>query len=112
MKLVDSPISKEEIEHMAKDGFGMFVKGVVDVEKRIIVLDAPLHADEEAYLLSLGSKQQHLWGINIYPELDTPDYIEFDSMINVRPSQQNLSRSVDDSSLQQLIREIVAELIP
>lgn len=111
MKLVDTSITKKEIETIAKEGFGTLVKAVVDVNKRVMVIDAPLHADQEAYLLSLGSKQNDLWGINLYPELVGEDYIEFDSMINLRPSQNNLSRSIDDVNIQKQIREIVNNLI-
>lgn len=54
-----------------------------------------MHADEEAGLLEDGSGQRSLWGINLYPaEYGSPDWVEFDSMINLRPLQQNRSRSV------------------
>lgn len=111
MKLVDSPITNAELNSLAKSGFGNFIKAVVDVEKKIMVVGASLHADEEAHLLTLGSKQQDLWGINIYPELDGDDAIEFDSMINVRPSQHNLTRGVESGELQSQIRAIVNSLI-
>ncbi len=91
---------------MAQDGFGHLVKAVVDVEKEIIVVDAELHADQEAKLLEQGSKQSDLWGINLYPGQDD-DFIEFDSMINIRPSDNNSSLSVEDEQVRKRIREIV-----
>jgi hypothetical protein len=54
-----------------------------------------MHADEEAALLAEGSTQADLWGINLYPELPEEDWLEFDSMINLRPSWGNRSRGVD-----------------
>lgn len=73
---------------MAEGLFGNMVKAVVDVDRKVMALDGELRADEEALLLESGSRQESLWGINIYPELEGPDRIEFDSMINIRPSQE------------------------
>ena len=111
MKLIDKPISNTELYNTAKQGFGNLVKAVVDVTKKIMVIDASLHADQEAYLLSHGSKQEDLWGINLYPELSGDDFIEFDSMINLRPSQGNNTRSVDNPKIQKQIRKMVKILV-
>lgn len=92
--------------------FGDLVKAVVDIDRRIMALDAELHADQEAVLLDQGSSQKSLWGINLYPELfGTTDFIEFDSMINLRPSQGNMSRGVDDLEVQQRICDIVKDMV-
>jgi len=107
MKTVEKEISIKELKDMSSKMFGNLVKAVVDIEKGILVVDAELHSDEEAYLLQLGSKQENLWGINIYPDLDKKERIEFDSMINLRPSQNNNSRGVDDEEIQRKILDIV-----
>lgn len=104
-------ISRDELAEMARAIFGDFVKGVVDVEKKIFAVDAELHADLETVLLEKGSKQDVLWGINLYPEENGEDFIEFDSMINIRPRQGNRSRSVENLELQKKIREIVTKLV-
>lgn len=104
-------ISRGELAEMAERMFGGLVKGVVDVEKGIMVVNADLHADEEAALIEAGSKQDNLWGINLYPEEAGEDFIEFDSMINVRPRQNNRSRSVESVELQKEIRGIVSKLV-
>lgn len=111
MRIVDAPISLADIKSMAGSRFGNLVKAVVDVERRIMALDAELHADEEALLLENGSLQENLWGINIYPELEASERIEFDSVINIRPSQGNLSRGVDDQAIREKIVQIVAGLV-
>lgn len=90
---------------------GMMVKGVVDVEKGLLAIDAELHADLEQMLLQNGSKQDHLWGINLYPEDEGEDFIEFDSMINVRPRQNNPSRSVEDPEIRAKVIEVVEKWI-
>lgn len=111
MKQVDS-ITLSELEDMAENMYGELVKAVVDIEKRLVVVDAGLHVDEEQLLLEHGSKQADLWGINLYPEYyGEDDFVEFDSMINIRPEQNNRSRSVDDKKIQDTIRDIIAEVV-
>ncbi len=90
--------------------FGDFAKAVIDVEKGIMAIGGELHADEEKSLLEDGSKQEHLWGINIYIENDKYN-IEFDSMINLRAWQNNRSRGVDDPEIQKKITKIVEKLV-
>jgi len=92
---------------MAEERFGVLVKAVIDVEKEVMAVDAELHADEEALLLEKGSRQEDLWGINIYPEMPENEQVEFDSMINLRPSQGNRTRGVDSPKIRQKIIEIV-----
>jgi hypothetical protein len=75
----------------------------------LIALDAELHSDLEAALLDDGSKQKGLWGINLYPEMKVDRFIEFDSMINMRPSQGNRSHGVDDEKTSRRISDIAAK---
>ena len=111
MKIVKEKIERKELKEMAASGFGNFVKAVVDVENEIIAVDAELHSDEEALLLENGSEQNDLWGINLYPELEGKDFVEFDSMINLRPSQGNRSRGVSDPRIRQKIKVIIDRLV-
>ena len=111
MKIIKDKISIKELKEMSAQMFGNFVKAVVDIEKKIMAVDSELHADEEALLLENGSEQRNLWGINIYPELSGDDFIEFDSMINLRPSQENRSRGVDNPEIRKKILEIVNQLV-
>jgi len=107
MIIVSESISLAELKKMAEERFGNLVKAVIDVKKEIMAVDAELHADEEALLLEKGSRQEDLWGINIYPEMPENERIEFDSMINIRPSQGNRTRGVDAPEIRQKIMEIV-----
>ena len=66
---------------------------------------------EEQLLLAQGSQQANLWGINLYPDLGEDHWVEFDSMINLRPAQGNLSRGVDSPEVQRRVREIVGRLV-
>ena len=107
MKIVEEQITIKELKEMSSKMFGSLVKAVVDIEQEILVVDAGLHSDQEAYLLERGSKQKDLWGINIHPELKGDERIEFDSMINLRPIDGNFSRGIDDTKIQKKILDIV-----
>jgi hypothetical protein len=111
MVVIDAPISLADLRALAEGRFGNLVKAVVDVERKIMAIDGELHADEEALLLEQGSRQENLWGINIYPDLEGSDRIEFDSVINIRPSQGNRSRGVDDDTIRDKIVQVVGGLI-
>lgn len=111
MKLVKDSISVAELRKMAKQRFGDLVKAVVDIDRGMMALDGELHSDEEALLLENGSEQKHLWGINIYPDLTGDDFIEFDSIINIRPSLGNRSRRVENDKVRAEIIKIVKNLI-
>ena len=111
MRIITKPIALTVLSQMAEEMFDNLVKAVVDVEKKIMVVDAELHADEEKKLLENGSKQENLWGINLYPQKRGKDFIEFDSMINIRPYQNNRSRGVEDSKIRKKIVDVVYKLI-
>lgn len=111
MKIIKDGISLKELKEMSVNKFGNLVKAVVDIEKEIMAVDADLHADEEAILLEDGSTQKNLWGINIYPELNGANFVEFDSLINLRPSQGNRIRGVDNREIQDKILKIVNKLV-
>lgn len=113
MKIIDkqNKISIKELKKMSEKMFDDLVKAVVDIKKEIMAVDAELHADQEKTLLEQGSSQEYLWGINLYPDIQDEDWIEFDSMINLRPSQNNRSRGVGDLKTRERIRSIVNNLV-
>ena len=103
-------VTLSEIKEMS-EALDNLVKAVVDVEKEVMAVDAELHSDEEAALLEEGSSQENLWGINLYPEFLDDNFVEFDSMINLRPSQNNRSRDVEDPRIREKILKIVNNLV-
>ena len=105
------PVSMDELRRLAAARFGDLVKAVVDMKRNVMLLDADLHADQEAELLSEGAAQKDLWGINLYPDQPGDDWLEFDSMINLRPSFGNRSRGVDDPSTRAAFADLVARLV-
>jgi hypothetical protein len=110
--VVRERITRAKLAELAAAGFGDMIKAVVDVQRRIMAIGGELHSDEEALLLDDGSLQSDLWGINFYPAEPGDGLIEFDSMINVRPSQGNPSRDVLDDGIRTRIRAVVSRLVP
>ena len=109
MLILEKPITKEDLSELAENFYGDMIKGVVDVEQELLALDAELHSDLEGMLLREGSQQEALWGINLYPEADDEDFLEFDSLINIRPRQGNRSRDVENEEIREKIRAIVGK---
>ena len=111
IRVVRDTLSRDELTEIAKQLFGDMVKAVVDVEQGLMAIGGELHSDEEAMLLDQGSVQRHLWGINLYPDKPLNEWIEFDSMINVRPSGGNRSRYVESSEIREAVTRIVNRLV-
>ena len=100
------------LKEMAKKMFGNLVKAVVDIEREIMAVDGELHSDEELLLAENGSKRTDVWGINLYPEFfGTDKFVEFDSMINIKPQLKNRSRGIDDVEIRKKIFKIVEKII-
>lgn len=110
-QIVSTPLSRSQLVTIAAAQFGDMVKAVVDVSRRVMALGGELHSDEESLLIDDGSLQRDLWGINLYPASAGADWIEFDSMINVRPAQGNRSRGVEDVATRDAIRQVVEDLV-
>ena len=112
IKIVKGSINKEELLAMARGQFGDLVKAVVDVGQGIMAVAGEMHADEEVILMEQeGSRREHTWGINICPEKSGGEFIEFDSMINIKPSYGNRSRDVENVDIKEKIKTIVNKLI-
>ena|SRR5258708_4391576 len=112
IQIVTHPIPLNLVEQIASQQFGTMVKATADIQRGLMALGGDLHADEEQLLLEDGSKQKDLWGINLYPSrFKTAGFIEFDSMINLRPSQGNRSRYVENELIRKQISELVASLV-
>lgn len=112
IKIIKNPITRFELKKIAKDGFGDLVKGAVDIEQGIMALGGEMHMDEQMELIEReNSKQEFVWGINLYPEKEGSDFIEFDSMINLKPAFDNRTRGVDNLETQKKIIEVIQKLI-
>lgn len=111
MKIIDEVVKKSDLLNCEVVFDGSMIKGVVDIEKELLGVDANMHADIEQLFLTGGSKQENLWGINLYLEDTEEDFIEFDSMINIRPIQNNRSRGVENAEIREKIKVIVEKWV-
>ena len=104
-------LTLDDLRQMLGTRFTDFVKGVVDLRRGVLIVDADMHADQEAALLAEGAAQADLWGINLYPGLPEEEWLEFDSMINLRPSAGNRTRGVEDPATREAIADLVRRLV-
>lgn len=111
MKILAEEIQRGDLAQSEVVFDGPMVKGVVDIERGLLAIDADLHADLEKLLLENGVNQDAVWGINLWYEEPGEDLVEFDSMINVRPRQGNRSRDVEDEATREKIVAVVKKWI-
>jgi len=97
----------ETLKRIAEDLDG-YVKVVLDVKRNILAAGGRLHTDGEKLMLEDGSKQADLWGAGI--DFETGE-IDFDSMVNLRPSQGNPSREVLDKGIRSQMATIIHDLL-
>ena len=101
----------EKLRELAQATFGDMVKVVVDVERRVMAAGGRMHYDSEQVLLEDGSKQSNLWGANIYPDRAKDEYIEYTSLINIRPRDNNRGMEVSDQTMRDRIKKVIDSLI-
>ena len=106
--IIRQPVTPEQLIQMSEAFGESFIKLAVDVEREILAGGGELHADCEAALLEDGSQQQVVWGADWYP-LDRE--VGFESLINIRPGQQNFTLELQDLVLREKIEAIVRRLL-
>jgi len=111
IKIIKNKINNKELKLFLNKPFVDMIKFVVDIEKEVIAIGGEMHADAESILLNNNSEQKNLWGGNIYPGAKIDHKIEYSSLINIRPSQNNRSMQVEDDKLKLKIKNIVNKLI-
>ncbi len=111
MRILREKIKQDDLANSEVVFDGPMVKGAVDIERGLLAVDADLHADLEQLLLQDGSHQDDVWGINLWYEDDGEDLVEFDSLINIRPRQNNHSRDVEAPAIRQKIMEVVRKWV-
>lgn len=112
IRVIKEPINKEELKRIAQERYGDFVKAVVDVEQGIMAMGGEFHAHEEVLLMEQeGSKRENTWGINLFPDILGEGFLEFDSLVNLKPWLGNHSRGVENITVREQIKKIVEKLI-
>lgn len=94
--------TKEEIEKL-REQFEVYIKTVIDIKKRICSAGADRHFESEKLLIEQGSTQSDLWGGGI--DLETK-IIDYNSFINIRPSDNNTSNEIQNSHMRKTFEEL------
>lgn len=111
-RIIKNKISRVELKALAHAQYGDIIKAVVDIEQRIIGVGGELHIDIQSLLIEKENSQgQDTWGINLYLDKIGENFIEFDSMINLKPLSGNKTRNVENQEIKNKIREIVDKLV-
>ncbi|MEK7523778.1 MAG: DUF5674 family protein [Patescibacteria group bacterium] len=111
IEIVTEKISREHLQKLAQEIFGDMVKVVVDIKRGILAAGGEMHADAEQVLLDDGSKQEDLWGANIYPDSSGEDFIEYQSLINIRPRVGNRGMEIDDEAVRSQVKSVIETLV-
>jgi hypothetical protein len=96
------PFTVEEIEKL-KNQFGSYIKMVIDLEKKVCSAGMDRHFEGEEILLAQGSEQSDIWGGGVDIETKT---IDFNSFINIRPSDSNPSNEIQNLETREIFEEL------
>lgn len=107
IKVVNDSISKDELKEIAKEFYVSMIKGVVDIEQEIIAFGGEYHIDANVVLIENGSKQGDVWGFNVILEQAPDSWIEYISLINIRPQAGNMNMEVQDDKIRQKMKKII-----
>jgi len=112
IKIIKTPISKQQLVEIAEGQFGELTKAVIDIEQEIMAVGGELHSDAEIELAEKeNSKREYTWGVNLWPKRPKEAWIEFDSVINIKPSFGNRSRDVEDPETKAKVKSVINKLI-
>lgn len=88
--------------------WGVYVKIVVDIEREMLAGGSEKHYQCEEVLLEDGSRQRDLWGADWNPYTQT---IYFESIINIRPSENNRTMIIQSPELRERITIVTTRLL-
>ncbi len=112
IKIIDKKITESELREIAKDFYGKMVKGVVDINREILALGGEYHVDANEVLIKNHSKQENIWGFNLYLDKERDERIEYVSLINIRPRQGNRTMEVQDPFLRDKMKSVILKYLP
>lgn len=111
IKIINKKISEKELREIAKDFYNIMVKGVVDIKREILAVGGEYHMDANNILIENSSQQQDVWGFNWYFDKKGDERIEYVSLINIRPAQNNKTMEVQDSGLRDKMKVIILKYL-
>ncbi|MBI4086128.1 MAG: hypothetical protein HY433_02725 [Candidatus Liptonbacteria bacterium] len=107
IKIVEDKISLRELREIAQEFYTTMVKGVVDIEKEIVAFGGEYHADANEVMMENGSRQNDVWGFNVYFDRPRESWIEYISLINIRPKAGNMEMEIQDKNIRDKMEAII-----
>ncbi|HEY4496335.1 MAG TPA: DUF5674 family protein [Candidatus Paceibacterota bacterium] len=107
IKIIKDKISLKELQTLAKEFYGSMTKGVADIERGVVAFGGEYHMEANMSLIEDGSGQSNLWGFNVYLNKPREDWLEYTSLINIRPAAGNFDMMIGDEQIRQKVKEIV-----
>lgn len=111
IRIIKEPISRVIAKEIAAEFYNDMVKGVVDIKREIVVLGGEYHVDANNVLIENGSKQEDIWGFNLYPDKKSGEWLEYTALINIRPAAGNLEMYISDPAIRGKVKSIVNRFI-
>jgi len=111
IRIIKEPVTLEIVSEIAREFHGNMVKGVADVKREIIAIGGEWHIDANIKLIGDSSKQDDLWGFNFYLDRAKGEEIEYKSLINIRPAQNNRTIEIQDQELKDKLEKIIKKLV-
>ncbi len=109
--ILSEKMPMDEVRSFARHWYEGLIKGTVDVERRLVALGGEYHIESCDILVQDGSKHGNVWGFNIRFEEDQNGILEFDSMVNIKPSIGNKSRAILDEEVVCIAKGIISSWI-
>jgi hypothetical protein len=105
--IIRARATRQQIAEML-ESLETYIKLAVDVERELLAGGGVMHADCESALLDDGSQQEDIWGADWTP---ASQLVTFESLINIRPRQNNRSLDIEDPALRSRVAEITRNLL-
>ena len=111
IEIIKEKTDLQTLKQLAEESFGDMVKVVVDTDRKIMAAGGEMHADAEQVLLDDGSAQENLWGANMYPNASGEDFVEYQSLINIRPRAGNKGMEIEDRHIRDQVKNVISLLV-
>ena len=111
IQIISKKIDQKALLELTNAWFKSFVKFIADIKTGQLAVGGELHSDAELLLLEIGAEQSNLWGENFFPNKFSKQRIEFTSLINIRPKDNNYSMEIENDIIRKKVTTLVETLL-
>jgi hypothetical protein len=105
--IIRSRATQQQVDEMMQ-ALGTYIKLAVDIRRGVLAGGGMMHADCESALLEDDSQQEEVWGADWTP---SSQQVTFESLINIRPRQNNPSMEILDLAIQARVAQVTQQLL-